>query len=169
MALKPRPLEQVRSRWPYSCRRPQTFVLGCRRPPHSGEGAGSLFCSKEKNRSVTDNIQGLLISDFASKVLTGLFREDLEEKYEKFIPKDKVGCAKKRGNIYATHIVRTFIDNCNFNALSFFVFFIDVSNAFDFAIREILFGWRQAFNGNKASPYEPWPFPRSCHTAEGCH
>ena len=33
--------------------------------------------------------------------------------------------------------------------MSYFVLFIDLSKAFDFAIREILFSWRQGFQGDK--------------------
>ena len=101
--------------------------------------------------SVTDNSRGLLIADHASKVFTGLLRKRVEPYYMSYIPREQFGCASARGTVFATHLLRSFIDYCSILSASFFVLFIDLSKAFDFAIREILLSWRQGFDEDKVA------------------
>ena len=101
--------------------------------------------------SVADNNRGLLISEHASKVFTGLLRDRIEPNYNKYIPQEQFGCVSARGTIFATHIVRSFLDYCSMLSLCSFVLFVDLSKAFDFAIREILLGWRQGLPGNEVN------------------
>ena len=99
--------------------------------------------------ALTDNSRGLLIADHSSKIFTGLLRDRFESQYMSYIPKEQFGCAAGRGTIFATHLLRSFIDHCNLVSASFFVLFVDLSKAFDVLIREILLSWRQGFSGDK--------------------
>ena len=96
--------------------------------------------------SDADNSRGLLISDHSGKVLTGLLRDHVDELCSRYVPNEQFGGAKKRCTTFATHLVRTFIDHCSIHSISCFVLFIDLSKAFDFAVREILLSWRQGFD-----------------------
>ena len=56
-----------------------------------------------------------------------------------------------RGVAFASHCVRSFLDVCRLHGLSSFVLFVDLSKAYDFAIRELLLGW---FHHDSASNFD---------------
>lgn len=71
--------------------------------------------------AITDNSRGLLISDHASKLYTGLLRSRIDDIYSTYIPTEQFGCAKGRGTIFATHLLRSFIDYCSLVSWSFLI------------------------------------------------
>ena len=65
------------------------------------------------------------------------------------MPETQFGCAKGRGIQQAAAHTQLFIDSCRLSERSFAILFVDLSKAFDFAIREVLFGWKPSFCGDK--------------------
>eukprot|EP00973_Karenia_brevis_P017134 2353514-Karenia_brevis.AAC.1 len=85
-----------------------------------------------------NNSRGLLISDHAAKSFTTILKDGARDHYEQFVHEEQCGCIRGRGTEYATHLVRSFIDYCSIQGLSFFVLFLDLEKAFDRVIREFL-------------------------------
>ena len=92
-----------------------------------------------------NNSRGLLLSDHSGKVLTGLLQADVDAAYHSYIGPDQHGCAAGHGTEFAVHMSRAFSEWCNMMGRSCFILFVDLTKAFDLAIRELLLGWRQNF------------------------
>ena len=92
-----------------------------------------------------NNSRGLLLADHAGKVLTGLLQNEVDETYRAYIGPDQHGCAAGHGTEFAVHMTRTFTDWCTMMGRSCFILFVDLTKAFDLAVRELLLGWRQNF------------------------
>ena len=65
------------------------------------------------------------------------------------MPREQFACVSALDTSLATHIVRSFVDYCNQFSLNYFLLLVDLLNAFDFAIMEILLGWMQGFSGDQ--------------------
>eukprot|EP00973_Karenia_brevis_P047668 6616394-Karenia_brevis.AAC.1 len=93
-----------------------------------------------------NNSRGLLLADHALKVLTGLLQDAADKPYREYVGPDQHGCTKSHGTEFAIHVTRAFTDWCKMMGKSFFILFVDLTKAFDLAIREILFGWKHNFD-----------------------
>ncbi|CAK0824310.1 unnamed protein product [Prorocentrum cordatum] len=88
-----------------------------------------------------DNYRGILVSDHLAKILTSLLQAHLNATYEKAVGVSQYGAVKHRGTAMASLVVRSFLDLCSARSWSCFVLFVDLSKAFDYAIREVVMGW----------------------------
>ena len=78
--------------------------------------------------------------------MTGTMKEELGDAYEEYVPDSQFGSVPKRGTAFANHLIKTVIDYAKCMCYSVFVLFLDLSQAYDLCIREILFGWHQDFS-----------------------
>jgi len=92
-----------------------------------------------------NNSRGLLLSDHSGKVFTGLLQAEVNDTYHAYIGPDQHGCATGHGTEFAVHMTRAFTDWCKVMGRSCFILFVDLTKAFDMAVRELLIGWRQNF------------------------
>ena len=90
-----------------------------------------------------DIYRGLLISDHMSKVFTKILDLYVKPYYLAYVPSVQCGGVPKKGTDFANHVVRSVIDYALLKGLSLGVVFIDLTKAFDFAIRELAFGWSE--------------------------
>ena len=88
-----------------------------------------------------DSYRGLLVSSHVSKVLTSLLQEHLADAYVRQIGTCQFGAVARRGTSLAILALRCFLDMCALQGRSAFVLFVDLSKAFDYAIREVALGW----------------------------
>ena len=65
----------------------------------------------------------------------------------KVIGEAQFGAVQHRGTAMASLIVSAFLDMCTLMGLSCFVLFVDLSKAFDYAIREVVMGWMHIMQG----------------------
>ena len=91
--------------------------------------------------SSTDSNRGILVGDHLSKIITSLLSAHLNDVYHRVIGPCQFGAAEKRGTSMASLMLRSFMDACIVKGLPFFVLFLDLIKAFDFALRELVMGW----------------------------
>ena len=99
--------------------------------------------------AVRDNYRGLLIADNQAKILTSHIPTDLDRIYHDHIPDVQFGAARNQQTSFASQFSTSFLSYCENEALCAFVLFLDLTKAFDFAIREILWNHRQGFSKDK--------------------
>ena len=106
---------------------------------------GGRICEllKKGSTSVCDNFRGLLISDHFSKLFTAILDKYVDPFYNAAMPQTQCGAVAGRGTDFATHFLRSFIDICNLRTMSYAILYVDLSKAFDHAIREVVLGWSQ--------------------------
>ena len=90
-----------------------------------------------------DSYCGLLISDHIAKILTTLLQVHMNDAYVDEVGPDQHGAVRGRSTALASLTLRAFIDMCRLKAWSCFVLFVDLSKAFDYAVREVVMGWMQ--------------------------
>ena len=95
------------------------------------------------------NSRGLIISHELSKIFTGTLQAELTPTYNKFLPETQCGAVAGRGTDFANHLVRSVIDFAYLRNYCYFLLFLDLEKAFDYVVREYLWGWSQDF---KADP-----------------
>ena len=88
-----------------------------------------------------DAHRGILLEDHAGKALKGMIKDKVDPLYEKFVPATQFGATRGRGTDFATHMVVGFAELARMRNWSFFALFLDLHKAFDFMIRELVFGW----------------------------
>ena len=76
-----------------------------------------------------------------AKVLTGAISTRLANVYNDYVGNEQFGCVKGRGTMIANMMTRAVVEAARVQELSCAVLFVDLSKAFDFAIREVLLGW----------------------------
>jgi hypothetical protein len=99
-----------------------------------------LYKGKGSPRS-TDSYRGLLVSDHLAKVLTSLLQCHLNDSYAKQVGEAQFGAVAARGTTVASLALRCFHDAVRIRGLSSFTLFLDLSKAFDYAVREVVLGW----------------------------
>ena len=91
--------------------------------------------------SDVDSYRGLLISDHIGKVLTTLLQWAINDLYVDQVGSSQYGAVPGRSTALASLSLRSFLDLCKLKNWSCFVLFVDLSKAFDYAIREVVMGW----------------------------
>ena len=115
--------------------------------PLSWRGGRYVILFKNKgDPSICDSYRGLLVSDHAGKILTSLLQRQLEVPYVAQVGDCQYGAVRGRGTALAQMAVRAFLDFCCLLALSCPVLFVDLTKAFDYALREIVMGWSSAMS-----------------------
>ena len=99
-----------------------------------------LYKGKGSTRDV-DSYRGLLVTDHIAKILTSLLQTHLESAYISQVGDSQCGAVPGRGTSIASLALRCFHDAARMLALSTFTLFLDLSEAFDYAIREVVLGW----------------------------
>ena len=69
-----------------------------------------------------------------------MLAQGIDTQYSTAVGPNQVGATKGRGTTQASHIIRSSMDMCRLLNLSCAVLFVDLSKAFDKAIREIALG-----------------------------
>ena len=82
-----------------------------------------------------------------SKLIPGMLQQALDPVYATGVGPCQFGAVRKRGTAAASLALRAFIDLCARMERSCFVLFIDLSKAFDHAIREVVTGWMSSACG----------------------
>ena len=91
--------------------------------------------------AVPDNYRGILVGDHLSKILTSLLQWHLEETYCQEVGTCQFGAVRNKSTAMASLMLRSFLDMCTLFSWSCFVLFLDLSKAFDYAVREVVMGW----------------------------
>ena len=117
-------------------------ILAAKHVPMAWRGGRLVVLFKGKGSpSDPDNYRGILVSDHLGKILTALLQRHLNPLYAQLVGKSQFGAVAGRGTALASLSLRTFADLCSARGWSLFVLFIDLSKAFDYAIREVVMGW----------------------------
>ena len=117
-------------------------ILAAKHVPMTWRGGRLVVLFKGKGSpSDPDNYRGILVSDHLGKILTALLQRHLNPLYTQLVGKSQFGAVAGRGTALASLSLRTFADLCSARGWSLFVLFIDLSKAFDYAIREVVMGW----------------------------
>ena len=85
--------------------------------------------------------RGILLAPHMSKVLTGALQQRLLPQYLRHVGQSQFGCVRGRGTMAANLITRTVVDVGILTEVSVAILYVDLSKAFDVAVREILLGW----------------------------
>ena len=91
----------------------------------------------------------LLISDHMSKVLTAILQDALMTPYLEAVGDTQFGAVPRQGTAGASLSLQSFIATCNLFMLSYFVLFVDLSKAFDYAVREVIMGWIEGTDASR--------------------
>ena len=113
-----------------------------------GGRIAALFKGKGDPRN-TDSFRGLLLSDHSVKVLTGILQCEVSGAYESFLHVEQFGGFAGRGTAFAAQCSWQFLQLCKSMTWSCAIIFVDLSKAFDYVIRELLFGFSQNYEGNR--------------------
>ena len=101
-----------------------------------------VIFKKGSARKMT-NFRGILVADHLSKVITMLLYRHILPAYHEQIGQSQFGAAKNRGTALASLYVRAFAESSIALGLSWAILFLDLSKAFDLAVRETVMGWMQ--------------------------
>ena len=82
----------------------------------------------------------LLIADHIAKVLALTMKSRVDEAYNAWVSRDQSGCTRHRGTDFATLTLRVWLQRAALLERSICAVFLDLSSAFDTAIREVLLG-----------------------------
>ena len=82
-----------------------------------------------------------MLSDHQVKVLTGCIYNDIGIKYERYIPEEQFGACRGRGTDFASRLSHTFLSLCKMFNMSAAILFVDLSKAFDLALRQVISGF----------------------------
>ena len=119
-------------------------ILASRHVPMAWRGGRLVVLFKGKGSpSDPDNYRGILVSDHLGKILTALMQRHLNRLYAQLVGSSQYGAVSGRGTALASLSLRTFADLCMLRGWSLFVLFVDLSKAFDYAIREVVMGWME--------------------------
>ncbi|CAK0895894.1 unnamed protein product [Prorocentrum cordatum] len=89
-----------------------------------------------------DHRRALLLADHASKGLTGMVKDALEQPYVVHQPDCQYGARGGRGIDMASQIFTSLVEYVAAPQMwSIFVLFVDLTKAVDFIIRQLLHGW----------------------------
>ena len=80
--------------------------------------------------------RGLFLQDHIGKVLTGLLQHELNPHYENYAHIEQYGTVRGRGPSFAAHSSLSFVQYCKMMNLSCAILFIDLTKAFDLALRQ---------------------------------
>ena len=92
-----------------------------------------------------DNYRGILVSDHLGKILTSLIQRHLGDVYMRMVGQAQFGAVAGRGTALASFSLRSFADVATMKGWSLFILCVDLSKAFDYAIREVVMGWMPTF------------------------
>ena len=119
-------------------------ILAARHVPAVWRGGRFVVLFKGKgSASDPDNYRGILVSDHLGKILTALMQRYLNPLYGRVVGESQFGAVAGRGTSLASLSLRSFADVCSVRGWSLFVLFVDLSKAFDYAIREVVMGWME--------------------------
>ena len=116
-------------------------TLRLRYVPLRWRGGDLVTAHKKGPASDPNNHRGLLVADHLSKVLTASLAEPLAEEYHKQVGKHQFGAASRRSTAMAALSLRTFLSATAAAGLCTLTLFLDLTKAFDFAVRELVLGW----------------------------
>ena len=122
-------------------------VLDTKYVPMVWRGGRLVVLFKGKGSSTDpDNYRGILVSDHLGKILTALLQRHLNQLYARLVGPSQFGAISGRGTALASLSLRAFADHCMVSGWSLLVLFVDLSKAFDYAIREVVMGWMEPMN-----------------------
>ena len=117
-------------------------ILVARHVPTVWRGGRLVVLFKGKgSASDPDNYRGILVADHLGKILTALVQRHLNSLYGRVVGESQFGAVAGRGTPLASLSLRSFSDACMARGWCLFILFIDLSKAFDYAIREVVMGW----------------------------
>ena len=107
--------------------------------PSAWAGRRIIELSKNKgDKRSCDQSRGLLLMSHIGKPFCRLLADEVKPHYNPHIPIDQCGATASRGTDFATHAMLTFVERCRLLRRSHFVLFVDLVEAFDKAVREIV-------------------------------
>lgn len=106
---------------------------------------GSRLSNRHKKNDplICDNYRGLSVTDHVVKVLTALLYDNMADSYERLVGPTQMGVVRGRGGPFPVHMLGSFMSAASAAGRSFFVLFVDLVKAFDYAVRELACGWKQ--------------------------
>ena len=90
--------------------------------------------------SACDSYRGLLIADHVANVLTTLLQWHVNDSYKSQVGETQFDGVSSRSTSIASLMLRCYSDACRPLSWSYFIFFADLSKAFDDAVREVFMG-----------------------------
>ena len=95
---------------------------------------------KKGSKQDCDEYRGIHLDNHMGKGLKEVLNEEVRDLYEVGMPSCQYGAVRKRGTDFASHVVLSFLEYCKVCSLCAFVLYVDLSKAFDKAIRELVLG-----------------------------
>ena len=105
-----------------------------------GGRSQDLFKKKSETKE-PDAYWNLLLADDASKGLTSMIKEAIDQPHSRNMPDCQYGAMPNRGTDMASHLVQSLIDYAALSSLSILVLFVDFIKAFDRVVRQLMYGW----------------------------
>ena len=88
-----------------------------------------------------DSYRGLLVTSHTAKVLASLLQNHLANSYAQQVGVAQFGAVARRGTGLAILALRSHLDLAKLTARSASITFVDLTKAFDLAVRELALGW----------------------------
>ena len=109
--------------------------------PSAWAGSRVVEVHKKKgSKHICDEYRGIHLDNHMSKGLKEILNDLIKPQYEAGMPASQFGAVSRRGTDFASHVVLTFIDRCKALQLCTFILYVDLSKAFDKALRELVLG-----------------------------
>jgi hypothetical protein len=110
-------------------------------------GRVATLWKKKGDYQICDNSRGLLVSDHVGKILPDLIKDDLAPIIAARLPPSQYGGVEGGGTDFPNHTLRLLVEYAKADSLSLFILFVDLSQAFDRVVREVVCGWPQQRQG----------------------
>ena len=104
-------------------------------------GRSQEIFKRKGGPTVTDDYRTILLADHASKGLTGILQQEVNDAYVSNQPESQYGAIPRRGTDMAAHVLHSLVDYAEKAKLSIFVLYIDLTKAYDRVIRQLIYGW----------------------------
>jgi hypothetical protein len=123
------------------------IVVSQRWPWRWKGGRVATLWKKKGDYQVCDNSRGLLVMDHIGKILPDLIKNELAPTIAARLPASQYGGVEGGGTDFPNHTLRLLVEYAKVASLSLFILFVDLSQAFDRVVREVVCGWPQQQQG----------------------
>ena len=111
-------------------------------------GRIATLWKKKGDYQVCDDNRGLLIADHLGKILPDLIKVNLTPHLAAHLPPSQHGGVEGGGTEVPNHTLRLLVEYAKADALSLFILYVDLTQAFDRVVREVVCGWPQQRQGD---------------------
>ena len=122
-------------------------IIKAKHVPMAWRGGRLVVLFKGKGSPADpDSYRGILVLDHLGKILTSLLQQNLEDIYVDGVGACQFGAVKHSGTSMASlFLYSVALGRC------YFVLFLDLTKAFDHAVREVVMGWMRSHGATNAT------------------